>query len=100
METQKEMIARLIRYLLLFVSGWLVTRGIIPQEFADTWLNETTTLIAGVILVSIPVVWGYLKAKFDARVVEAAVQLPRADTPSEIQAKVEQARGIAAHKEL
>lgn len=98
MEKQKELIARLVRYGLLFISGWLVSKGIIPADFADAWLNETTTLIAGFVIVSIPVVWGYLKAKYDRKVVEAAVQLPppAADTPKEIQAAVTEAKAIVA----
>lgn len=98
MEAQKEMIARLVRYGLLFVSGWLVSKGIIPADFAETWLNDTTMMVAGFVIVSIPIVWGYLKAKFDRKVVEAAVQLPppTADTPKEVKAAVTEAKAIVA----
>ncbi len=92
------MIARLVRYGLLFVSGLLVSKGIVPQEFADSWLTETTALLAGFVIVTIPVVWGYLKAKFDRKTVEAAVQMPppTAETPTEIRAAVTEAKAIAA----
>lgn len=96
MEAQKEMIARMVRYGLLFVSGWLVSEGLIDQEFADQWLSETTAMIVGFVLVMVPVVWGYLKARFDRRVVEVAVQLPPppADTPAEVVAAVNEAKAV------
>ncbi len=97
MEAQKEMIARLIRYGLLFVSGWLVTKGLVPQDFADTWLNETTALVAGFVIVTIPVIWGHLKARFDNKVIEVAVQLPKPDNrPLAIKAAVAEAKMVAS----
>lgn len=96
MEAQKELLARMIRYGLLFVSGFLVSKGIIPEDFAETWVSETTVMLAGFVVVGVPVVWGYLKARFDRKVVEEAVQLPppAASTPKEIQAAVAEAKAI------
>jgi hypothetical protein len=88
-EITKQVAAAVIRWLLAAIGLWLVKSGIVDQQTADAWLNEITATLLGLAILSIPLIWKYLNARFHILALIEAVQTePPADTPREIKQAV------------
>jgi hypothetical protein len=88
-EITKQVAAAVIRWLLASVGLWLVKSGIIDEQMAEAWLNEITATLLGLFVLSIPLIWKYLNARFNILALIAAVQTdPPADTPREVKQAV------------
>lgn len=92
----KQVIAAVFRWLIAFVGLWLVKRGIIDADTAAAWGNEVATIVVGLVVLAIPLIWKILNARFNILALIKAVQTdPPADTRSEIKAAVDQAKAEA-----
>jgi hypothetical protein len=88
-EITKQVLAAAIRWMLASIGLWLVKKGIVDQQLADAWLNEVTATLLGLLVLSIPLIWKYLNARFNILALIAAVQRhPPADTASEVRLAV------------
>lgn len=90
LEITKQVLTATVRWLLSAIGLWMVKRGIIDPQLADQWLNEIALVIVGVIALTVPLIWKYFNAKFNAlALIEAVQTTPPADTKKEIKEAVE-----------
>ena len=96
-DISKQVAVAIIRWLLFSAGAWLVKKGIIDQSMADAWVAEAATILAGAILILIPIVWKYLNAKFHfLTLVEAVQTTPPANNKSEIKAAVQDVKATVS----
>jgi len=84
-EATKQVLAAFIRWLLASLATFLVTRGIVDPEMANSFLNEATGIIVGALIFLALLGWKWANARFHILALIKAVQTdPPADTPAEV----------------
>lgn len=62
----KELVAALIRYVIVAVAGALVGRGVVGDDLASRIIEPATGAVVGVLIFALPVLWRYAVARFNA----------------------------------
>lgn len=65
MDYTKQVLGSLIRMGMFVVAGFLVSRGMITQELADSWVSEITALALGAVLIGVAALWRWLNLRYN-----------------------------------
>src|SRR6185369_9625634 len=81
----KQVAGAVIRWILAGIAYMLVRHGIVDQQLADAWLGEATSILLGLAILAVPVIWRIIVARTRILELIKAVQTdPPADTPAEV----------------
>jgi hypothetical protein len=82
-DVMKSLATALVRYALIAIGAFLVRKGIVDQDLINTAVPQLTITLVGAIILAIPVIWKYIRAKFLHQLVQTALNAP-AGTPVEV----------------
>lgn len=87
MSIWKQFIGLLVRLLFAWLFGVLVSKSIISRELADKLTESATGYAVLAIIALVPIVWGYLKLRFNKYLVLEARAASPLTPVSEIKAE-------------
>jgi hypothetical protein len=83
-----QLLGNLVRFLLVFLFGVFTSKGIISQELADKLADSGSFYIVSFLLIVVPVVWQYLKTRYNLQITQAALDAAPETTIREIKKRV------------
>jgi hypothetical protein len=88
-EIIKQMLVSFIRKMLFSFGAYLVTRGWITQDLANTLLGDSFVWwVAGIVILALTAIWQYAKIRFNTKIVSEAIKSPSGTTPRELETEV------------
>lgn len=91
----KQMLVSFLRKALFAIGTYLVTRGWLTQDLANSMLGDSFLwATAGAIIVAGSLLWQYMKIKFNVNVAKEAIKAPSTATLSDVKEKVLETKSL------